>query len=97
MLKITTHETPHLITLKLEGRLICTWVAELEDAWRAAASDGTGRPIFLDVAAVDAIDAAGRYLLLLISDRGTQMIGSGGRKLDGLVEIVEGWRLKRDS
>jgi hypothetical protein len=97
MLKITTHETPHLITLKLEGSLIGAWVAELEDAWRAAASDPTGRPICLDVAAVGAIDAAGRYLLLLISDRGTQMIGSGGRKLDGLVEIVEGWRLERDS
>lgn len=91
------HETPHWITLKLEGCLIGAWVAELEDAWRAAASNGTGRPICLDVAAVDAIDAAGRYLLLLISDRGTKIIGSGGRELDGLVEIVEGWRLKKDS
>jgi anti-anti-sigma regulatory factor len=97
MLKITMHETPHRITLKLEGSLIGAWVAELEDVWRAAASNGTGRPIYLDVAAVDAIDAAGRYLLLLISDRGTQMIGSGGRELDGLIEIVEGWRHEKDS
>lgn len=90
MLKITKRETPHRITLKLEGSLIGAWVEELEDVWRSAASEGTGRSICLDVAAVDAIDVAGRYLLLLISDRGTQMIGPGGRELDGLVEIVEG-------
>lgn len=37
------------------------------------------------------------YLLLLIHERGVQLIGSGGRILDGLVEVVESWRLKMDS
>ena len=97
MLKITVHETSEQITLKLEGSLVGAWVPELEDAWHAAFYDGTGRVLRLDVAAVDAIDPAGRYLLLLISDRGSQMVGSGGRVLDGIAEIIEGWRLEKDS
>jgi len=97
MLKITMHETPHRITLKLEGSLIGAWVSELEDAWRAAVLDGTGRAVCVDLAAVVGIDAAGRYLLLLIHERGVQMIGSGGRILDDLVEVVESWHLKMDS
>jgi hypothetical protein len=91
------HETPSQIILKLEGRLSGAWVSELEDAWRAAFIDGTNRVVFVDLAAVVGIDAAGRYLLLLMHEQGVQMIGSGGRLLDDLVEVVESWRLKMDS
>jgi ABC-type transporter Mla MlaB component len=97
MLKITVDQAPGRITLKLEGSLSGAWVSELEDAWRAAVFDGTGRTVRVDLAAVVGIDAAGRYLLLLIHERGGQMIGSGGRNLDGLVEVVESWHLKADS
>jgi anti-anti-sigma regulatory factor len=97
MLKITMHETPGQIILKLEGRLSGAWVSELEDAWRAAVIDGTSRAVCVDLAAVVRIDAAGRYLLLLMHEQGVQMIGSGGRILDDLVEVVESWRLKMDS
>jgi anti-anti-sigma regulatory factor len=97
MLKITVDQAHEKITLKLEGSLSGAWVSELEDAWLAAVSDGTKRDVCIDLAAVDRIDAAGRYLLLLIHERGGQMIGSGGRILDDLVEVVEGWHLKMDS
>ena len=97
MLKISAIEAPGKITLKLEGSLSGAWVSELEDSWRAVASDGTGRPVYVDLAAVDSIDAAGRYLLLLIYERGGQMVGTGGRILDDLVEVVDGWRLRQDS
>jgi ABC-type transporter Mla MlaB component len=97
MLKITVDQARGKVTLKIEGSLSGTWVSELEDAWRAAVFDGTGRSICVDLAALVGIDAAGRYLLLLIHERGTQMIGSGGRILDDLVEVVESWHLKRDS
>ena len=97
MLKISVSEAPGKITLKLEGSLSGAWVSELEDSWRTAISDGTSRAVCLDLAAVNAIDAAGRYLLLLIHDRGGQMTGTGGRILDDLVEVVEGWHLKKDA
>ncbi len=97
MLKITVEEESANIILILEGSLSGAWVSELEDAWRTAVFDGTGRAVCVDLAAVYGIDAAGRYLLLLIHERGGQMIGSGGRILDDLVEVVESWRLKMDS
>jgi ABC-type transporter Mla MlaB component len=97
MLRITVEQEPGNITLKLEGSLSGAWVSELEDVWHAAVFDGTGRAVRLDLADVYRIDAAGRYLLLLIDERGGQMIGSGGRILDDLVEIVESWHLKMDS
>jgi ABC-type transporter Mla MlaB component len=97
MLKITVDQAPDEITLKLEGSLSGAWVSELEDAWRAVAFDTTGRAVCVDLASVVGIDPAGRYLLLLIHERGGQMIGTGGRILDDLVEVVEGWRLKMDS
>jgi anti-anti-sigma regulatory factor len=97
MLKITMHETPREIILKLEGSLSGAWVSELEDACRVAVLDGTSRAVCVDLAAVVGIDAAGRYLLLLIHKRGVQMIGSGGKILDDLLEVVESWHLKMDS
>ncbi len=97
MLKITVGQEPGNITLKLEGSLSGAWVSELEDVWRSAVFDGTGRAVCVDLAAVIGVDAAGRYLLLLIDECGGQMIGSGGRILDDLVEVVESWHLKMDS
>ena len=79
--------------MKLEGSLTGAWVSELEDAWRVAVLDGTGRAVCVDHATVVGIDAAGRYLLLLIHERGVQMIGSGGRILD-LIEVIESWHLR---
>jgi len=97
MLKITVEQAPDSITLKLEGSLSGAWVSELEDVWRSTLLDGTGRAVCVNLAAVFGMDAAGRYLLLLIHERGGRMIGSGGRILDDLVKVVEGWRLKMDS
>ena len=97
MLKITVEQEPGNITLILEGSLSGAWVSELEDVWRAAVSNRAGRAVRVNLADVYRIDAAGRYLLLLIDERGGQMIGSGGRILDDLVEIVESWHLKMDS
>ena len=97
MLKITVEQEPDSITLKLEGSLSGAWVSELEDAWRSAVFDGTGRAVCVDLAAVLGMDAAGRYLLLLIHERGGRMIGSDGRILDDLVDVVESWHLKMDS
>jgi len=94
MLKITVEQEPGNITLILEGSLSGAWVSELEDVWRSAVSSRVGSAVRVDLADVYRIDAAGRYLLLLIDERGGQMIGSGGRVLD---DLVESWHLKMDS
>lgn len=97
MLKITVDQVPRGIILKLEGSLAGAWVAELEHAWRSALLIQPGQPLFLDVVDIDAVDAAGRYLLLLMCDRGAHLIGAGARIADDLIGIVDGWRLHQDS
>ena len=97
MLKISALQVHGKVTLQLEGCLSGAWVSELEDAWQGAVTNGSGRTICIDLARVCGIDAAGRYLLLLIHERGGQMIGPGGKVLDDLGEVVESWRLRKDS
>jgi ABC-type transporter Mla MlaB component len=88
MLKITAQNTPNQVTLKLEGSLVGTWVLELEDAWRAASSD---RLLCLDLTAVDQVDSAGKYLLILLRERGVRLIASGLVMTEIVAELVEQW------
>src|SRR5262247_2835862 len=66
MLRITVQDEPEQVTLKLEGNLGGIWVTELEDSWRAVNSTLAGRPLLLDLTAVDRVDSAGNYLLALL-------------------------------
>jgi ABC-type transporter Mla MlaB component len=97
MLRITVQEAPDQITLKLEGSLVGAWVTELEDAWLAAKSGLSDRFLYLDLTAVDRVDLAGKYLLLLLRERGAGVIASGREVTDGLADIVEGWTLRNES
>jgi ABC-type transporter Mla MlaB component len=97
MLRITIQEAPDQITLKLEGSLVGAWVTELEDAWRAAKSRLADRFLSLDLTAVDRVDLAGKYLLLLLRERGARVVTSGQVVTDCLADIVEGWILRDES
>src|SRR5258707_10596498 len=93
MLRITAQNTPNHVTLKLEGSLAGTWVLELEDAWRATRSD---RLLCLDLTAVDQVDCAGKYLLVLLRDRGVQLVASGLVMTEVVAELVEQWHIRKD-
>ena len=96
MLRITVHDTPSEVTLKLEGSLAGAWVAELEEAWRASNSKLAGRVIRVDMTGVDRVDPAGKYLLALLRGRGTVLVSSG--KVTQIeAEIIEGWPLREES
>jgi anti-anti-sigma regulatory factor len=95
MLRITVHDTPQHVILKLEGSLTGNWVAELEDSWRAASSNLASRLLFLDLTAVDNVDNAGRYLLALLRDRGVRLIVSGLVMTDLVAALAEEWRLRK--
>src|SRR5271163_2731503 len=97
MLRITVQEAPDQITLRLEGSLAGDWVTELEDAWQAAKSRVSDRFLVLDLTAVDRVDLPGKYLLLLLRDRGARVIASGQVVTDSLTDIVEGWILRNES
>src|SRR5262245_7581234 len=96
MLRITVEPSPTVVRLKLEGNLGGGWVSELEDCWRSANSSLGGRPLCLDLTAVERVDRAGRYLLALVRCNGTQLIASGA-VLTELVRSLEGdWPLTHE-
>jgi ABC-type transporter Mla MlaB component len=77
MLRITVHDAPDQLGLKLEGKLAGVWVAELEDCWRAAALSLGDRPLCVDLTGVEGVDAAGMYLLALMYEFGARLNASG--------------------
>jgi ABC-type transporter Mla MlaB component len=97
MLRITVHETPQQITLKLEGSLTGSWVMELEDCWRAASSNPAGRLLCLDLTEVDSVDSAGTYLLALLHNRGVRLIASGLVMTELVAGIEEQWQLRKEA
>jgi ABC-type transporter Mla MlaB component len=97
MLRITVHETPQQVTLKLEGSLTGSWVMELEDCWRAASSNHAGRLLCLDLTEVDSVDSAGTYLLALLHNRGVQLIASGLVMTELVAGIEEQWQLRKEA
>jgi ABC-type transporter Mla MlaB component len=97
MLRITVHETPQQVTLKLEGSLTGSWVMELEDCWRTARSNHAGRLLCLDLTEVDGVDSAGTYLLALLYNREVQLIASGLVMTELVAGIEEQWQLRKEA
>ena len=91
MLRITVHDGPDHVSLKLEGSLTGTWVAELEDCWRATRTILGGRALELDLTAVQRVDRAGTYLLALLRRSGVQLIASGTVMTELVHSITGDW------
>jgi ABC-type transporter Mla MlaB component len=91
MLRITVHDGPDHISLKLEGALAGPWVAELEDSWRATRQTLEGRALRLDLTAVHRVDRAGGYLLALLRRSGVQLIASGTLMTELVHSITGDW------
>jgi anti-anti-sigma regulatory factor len=89
MLRITVHDRPDQISLRLEGDLSGTWVSELEDSWRAAHANLAGRRLSIDLTGVEHVDGAGRYLLALLGLNGADLLASG-TEMTELVRAVTG-------
>jgi hypothetical protein len=96
MLKITVQDTPKQVTLKLEGTLVGTWVLELEYAWRASDATLAKRPLSLDLTEVNQVDHAGRYLLVLLRERGVQLIVSSLLMKDIVATMAGDWAIRQD-
>lgn len=73
MLKIS--EIPpsnHTVTLKLEGRVVGAWVAELRDCCEKLLSEG--RVLNVRLAEVEFLDASGINLLTKLRERGVRLV-----------------------
>ncbi len=66
MLKITTHNNSNGIVLKLEGRVVGPWAAELGAAWNQLASALGKQPLTVDLRDITFVDEDGMRILRLI-------------------------------
>jgi len=96
MLRITVQPNPREVRIKLEGKLAGAWVAELEDCVRSAHSTLGGRPLCLDLSAVEQVDRAGRYLLALLRRQGAQFVAAGAMMTELVRSIAGDWPLSED-
>lgn len=96
MLRITVQPSPVQVRLKLEGNLRGAWVRELEDCWRSENSRLSGRPLCLDLTAVERVDTAGRYLLALIYRNGAELIASGMVMTEFIRSLEGDWPLTEE-
>jgi hypothetical protein len=96
MLRITLLGGAEQVTLKLEGSLVGVWVKETEAAWRLAKAATAGRPLVVDLRAVNRADQAGVYLLALLCERGVPLVASGTAMAEIVRAIEKEWSRHED-
>jgi hypothetical protein len=63
MLKISIHETPEQLLLKIEGRLISPWSRELETLWSHVADEIGQKHLCLNLCGTTFVDPHGMEIL----------------------------------
>jgi hypothetical protein len=63
MLRITVEEGPLKVTIKLEGKVVGSWVAEFDRAWRSLEPSWGSKKFSLDLRGVSFVDAEGGQLM----------------------------------
>ena len=76
MLRITAHDNPRVLTLRLEGRLEGPWASELEKCWRSNLASLCKPKLRVDLTGVTFIDSAGKARLAAMHRKGAEFIAS---------------------
>ena len=63
MLRITLQEEDDKLTLKLEGRIVGPWTAELDRTWNSLSPSLNDKKVSIDLCGVSYIDRDGRGIL----------------------------------
>ena len=63
MLRITIHEEAAKVKLKLEGRIVGPWTAELDHTWHSLGPSLAGRDLSVDLRGVSYVDHDGQGVL----------------------------------
>jgi hypothetical protein len=69
MLRITVEENPGAVTIKLEGKVVGSWVGEFDRTWRSLEPSWGLKKFRLDLRGVSFVDAEGRQLMHEIYSR----------------------------
>lgn len=78
MLRITTEQSDHSLSLKLEGRVEGPWVEVLRKTWTDAMGHDKGQKVSLDFGGVSFADFEGRHLLLTMQREGVALTKLSG-------------------
>ncbi len=70
MVRISVDDRGAALHLKLEGRLVGAWVAELEQCWRSCSAQSSSRKLIVDLTDTESVDLAGKYLIRLMHHSG---------------------------
>ena len=90
MLRITIHDAPRILTLRLEGRLAGPWVRELEERWRGALAGRRKPTLRVDLTEVTSLDAAGQACLAALHRQGAEFIAADCLTRAVVSEITRG-------
>src|SRR5215470_2301720 len=63
MLRITVDEGPRAVTIKLEGKVVGSWVGEFDRTWHSLEHVWGSKRFSLDLRDVSFVDAEGRQLM----------------------------------
>lgn len=78
MLRIHIEPSQNEVTLRLEGKLVDPWVAELVRVWMDLAKGPEAhKGIRIDLQEVSFVDARGRSMLAALRRQGSTIAGSG--------------------
>lgn len=76
MLRITVHDTPTVVTFRLEGKLAGAWVPELEDCWNEARRGWRETTVRVDLTGVTFVDTAGQAWLATVHRQGAELLAA---------------------
>jgi len=88
MLRITIHDVPRTLTVRLEGRLAGPWVRELEECWRGALASRREPILRVDLTEVPSTDAAGRTCLAALHRQGAEFVAADCLMKAVVAEII---------
>jgi anti-anti-sigma regulatory factor len=74
MLRITVHDYPGALVLKLEGRLSVPWLRTLEECWQKIVASRGKHVLSVDLTGVTFIDAAGKARLAAMHRQGASFL-----------------------
>jgi anti-anti-sigma regulatory factor len=77
LLRIHIENERECVTLRLEGKLIEPWVAELVRVWMDLPRGPRSRAVKIDLDSVSFVDAQGRSMLGALHRLGCELKGSG--------------------
>jgi hypothetical protein len=89
MLRITIHDAPRALTLRLEGCLAGPWVHELSACWRGALATQREPILRVDLTEVTSIDAAGQACLEALHRQGAELVAADCLMKTVVAEITQ--------